>query len=111
MSEEEKTANSIETAAERLKPFQWKKGQSGNPSGRPTDTLKAYQAKKYREMTPEEKEKELEKMPPELRWRMAEGNPKQDTDVTSGGDKIIPIFSGGSVNVPSNESNSQDIQP
>jgi len=36
---------------------------------------------------------------------------RNETDLTSGGEKIIPIFSGGSVNVPSNESNSQDIQP
>ena len=88
MNEGETTANSTETAAERLKPFQWKKGQSGNPSGRPKNTLKQYVAMKLNDMTPQEKEDFLKDVSKELQWKMAEGNPKQDTDVTSGGEKI-----------------------
>ena len=70
------------------KEYQWKPGQSGNPGGRPKGGLKDYDRKKFVDMTNEEKEKFLERLSPELRYRMAEGNPAQDTDITSGGEKI-----------------------
>jgi len=74
------TKNSYKTA-EQLKPFRWKKGQSGNPGGRPKNTLKQYVAMKLNDMTPQEKEDFLKDVSKELQWKMAEGNPKQDTDV------------------------------
>lgn len=65
------------------------KGVSANPAGRPKgETLKVYQAAKFREMSIEEKEKFLADIPKEIRWRMSEGNPAQD--VTSAGEKLIP---------------------
>jgi hypothetical protein len=53
-------------------------GFSGNPSGRPKDTLKDYLRKKLSEMPPEEKEQFLKDIPKDLQWRMAEGNPATD---------------------------------
>jgi len=53
----------------------FKPGQSGNPGGRPKDSLKAYLREKFIAMTDEEKEEFLKTVKPEFRWRMAEGNP------------------------------------
>jgi hypothetical protein len=53
-------------------------GFTGNPNGRPKgSTLKEYQAQKFREMSDEEKEIWLEEIDKAVRWRMAEGNPKE----------------------------------
>jgi len=71
------------------KPWLFKPGQSGNPSGRPKDTLKVYMARKLSGMTPEEKEEFILGIPKEVQWKMAEGNPKQDTDVTTNGKDLI----------------------
>ena len=43
--------------------------------------LKAYDRNKFNAMSDEEKEEFLSTIAPELRYRMAEGNPKQDVDV------------------------------
>jgi hypothetical protein len=65
-------------------------GKSGNPKGRPKgQTLKEYQAQKFREMSEEDKEKYLKEVGAFDKWRMAEGNPKQDTDITSNGKELL----------------------
>lgn len=66
----------------QLKPYMWKKGQSGNPNGRPKGkTLKEF-AREYLENLPDDEKVEyLSSLPTEIVWKMAEGNPKQDTEV------------------------------
>lgn len=71
------------------KPWLWKKGQSGNLMGRPKGkTMKDYAREYLSKMTDEERDEWLEGIPKEIIWKLAEGMPKQDTDVTSGGEKI-----------------------
>ena len=75
----------------------FKLGVSGNPGGRPKNSLKDYVKAKLSEMTDTEKEEYLKQVPKDLQWRMAEGNPQ--ADITSGGEKIqqIPIYGSKSV--------------
>ena len=58
---------------------------NGNKSGRPKGSgggLKDYDRKKFLAMTDEEKDEYLKTIAPELRYRMAEGNPHQTEEKT-----------------------------
>lgn len=72
----------MNSVPEELKPYVWKPGQSGNPSGRPKGTLKDYVRQKFIEMSDEEKEAFLKDVPKDTRWRMGEGNPAQEQHVS-----------------------------
>ena len=76
----------------QLAPYTWKKGQSGNPNGRPKGkTLKEF-AREYLESLPDdEKIDYLASLPTEIVWKMAEGNPATNTDITSKGEKITVL--------------------
>lgn len=73
------------------KPWLYKKGQSGNPGGRPkgSKSIKTYLQEKFNSMTDEERETFLEGLPKDIIWKMAEGNPSTNTDITSQGEKIV----------------------
>jgi hypothetical protein len=60
-------------------------GVSGNPGGRPKNTLKNYLARKFDEMTDEQKDAWLleHKVPGDVQWKMAEGNPAQDNTLSN----------------------------
>lgn len=88
------------------KDTRFKPGESGNPSGRPKDTLKEYTRKKLAGMSEKEKDDFLKKIAPEMQWKMSEGNPHQ-----SGDQQIVvtlpkPLL-GGQSNDPDNNSNKE----
>jgi hypothetical protein len=65
-----------------LLPFMWKKGQSGNPLGRPKGkTMKEYARELLECQTEEERQDFLHGLPKEIIWKMAEGNPESKTDI------------------------------
>jgi hypothetical protein len=71
----------------QLQPHVYRKGQSGNPHGRPPgQSLKEYARNKFITMTDDEKEEFFNGIPKIELFKMAEGNPQNDT--TSGGQPI-----------------------
>ena len=68
--------------AERLAPWQFKPGQSGNPSGRPKGiSLKVWAQNYLSTLSEDERLDFLKGMGKSEVWRMAEGNPKNDDEV------------------------------
>ncbi len=76
-----------------LKPFQFKKGQSGNPKGRPPGkSLKERAKAMLNAMTEEEEQAFFEGMDKRVIWEMAEGKADAKTDITSNGESLSPIL-------------------
>lgn len=79
--------------AEHLKAWQYKKGESGNWSGRPEGRgFKDYHSRKFRKMTDEELEEYSNGMNKKDVVEFAEGKPDTKTDITSGGEKLQPLL-------------------
>lgn len=73
----------------------FKEGVSGNPGGRPKNTLKSYVQRKFDKMSDEEKELWLleNKIAGIDQWKMGEGNPAQDDKLDVTGSLSI-VFDG-----------------
>lgn len=85
--------NQGKNKVDAIRPYMWKKGQSGNIMGRPKGkSMKEYVKQYLERMTDEERDEWLEGIPKEKIWEMAEDKPKQGTDITSGGEKIAPVL-------------------
>jgi hypothetical protein len=81
--------------ADRIKPWQFKPGQSGNPAGRPPGrSLKDFAKSYLSGMTDEERIAYFEGIDKLDIWHMAEGKPETKTDVTSNGQTLQVIVPG-----------------
>lgn len=73
-----------------LAPWQFKKGQSGNPLGRtPGKSMKEFAKEYLSKLSDEERLEYFEGMNKKDVWAMAEGNPESKTDLTSKGEALV----------------------
>lgn len=79
-SEEEEVDNPNTPIA---KPWLFQPGQSGNPSGRPPNSMKDYLKRKFSKMNDQEKEDwlQMNEVSGETQFKMAEGNPHSTSDI------------------------------
>jgi hypothetical protein len=77
----------------QLAPYQFKKGQSGNPAGRPPGkSLKERARAMLNAMTEEEEQEFLNGIDKKTIWEMSEGKPKQDMELSGEiTEKIISV--------------------
>lgn len=94
------------------RPWLYKKGQSGNPGGRPKGSIsmKTWLANKLAAMTEEEREEFISGMNKIDLLKMAEGNPKNDDSLKVEGNITIQISKSIADKNGINETTGQDSQ-
>jgi hypothetical protein len=72
------------------RPWMYKKGQSGNPGGRTkgSKSMKTYIAERLAVLSEDKREEFLDGLSKEVIWKMAEGAPSTQTDITTKGEKL-----------------------
>lgn len=81
-----------EQHGEQIKPWQFKKGQSGNPKGRPPGkSLKERAKAMLNAMTEEEEQEFFNGLPKETIWEMAEGKAQTNIDASVSGEIHVTI--------------------
>lgn len=89
---ENEKAKEAKNKAEHLSPWQYKKGQSGNPAGRAKGiSLKEYAKLKLLHMTDEEREEFFNGIDKRTIWEMSEGKAKQDLNVEGEVQMLVKI--------------------
>jgi len=79
----EELVNQAENKPLRNEKGQLLPGNTANPNGRPKGkTLKEYQAEQFRDMSDEDKAEWLKDISKDTRWKMGEGNPRNDVEVS-----------------------------
>ncbi len=87
---DEQSENSGKSKTAHLAPWQFKPGVSGNPKGRkPGQSLKDFAREFLSKQTDDERLEFLKGMNKDVIWKMAEGNPKNESDVSI---KELPII-------------------
>ena len=80
------------TETSDYKPWQFKKGNPGGP-GRPAGiTLKQYAREFLAKMTDDERQDFMDGLAKDTIWKMAEGNPATETDITTKGEALTPLL-------------------
>lgn len=71
------TEEKTEEQTQNSRPWLYKKGQSGNPGGRPkgSKSLKTYIKERFETMSDEEREAFLDGLDKKVLWEMGEGKP------------------------------------
>ena len=92
MEEDNENNPAIRENAGRNEDGTFKKGFSGNLSGRPKGTMKDYLRRKLCDMDDEQKEEFLKTVAHEMQIKLAEGNPESQTDITSNGESLNAVL-------------------
>lgn len=83
MENENNTGEQHKKQYDWLRQYQFQKGQSGNPSGaNKGKKMKTLAAEMLADMSDEDKAKWLNTQSPEFVWKMAEGNPANNVEIS-----------------------------